>query len=191
MKVEINYPKANSKLFFISKARRISLIALASAVITCGIVSLALGGQAWFFYVLGGAIVFYMVFLNWPLIEIGPMQKITEVFIVTTLYIMLCDYLIAGELTLKVVPILLFSLIIVQNILYYSDSKNKRRNFVPLMYVSIISLIITILGICTVFHINWQFITLGSVATVSLILNIILRKIAGVSIQIKKRFSIK
>ena len=69
MKIENDYPLLKRKLNKFLLIRKIIILLFLISTITVVIVNLLVGGKLWMLYVIGGEVIFYFAFLNYPLKE--------------------------------------------------------------------------------------------------------------------------
>lgn len=190
MKYKIAYPKPKKKLTLKIEWRWTILALLWAGVITTGIVNLATGGKPWSLVVIGGEYLFYRIILRQPLVENSKIGKLTDAILSTCLYLILIDIIYGDGWSVSVVPILTFSLLIIQGVVFFSFYRRQRKNFMPIYWVSIGGLVAIISALIGFPKINWPIIVLGSIAFAILIISVIaLRK--PIWTELKKKFHTK
>lgn len=164
-------PKKNARLI----ARHVANLALFLGVLAAGIVNLCVGGTPWFFYVLGGSVVFWTAFLYHPLVEYTFLRKFTAVLLAACGYLILIDYL-SGDphWSLLVVPIVLFSLFIVNLAIFFGQFKRQKRNIFSIYWIFLVSLAAVIASACNLFSLtfSWPIIVLAALDGLLLVLSI-------------------
>ncbi|MEG1805452.1 MAG: DUF6320 domain-containing protein [Clostridia bacterium] len=190
MKIEINYPITNSKKYVLYHARKISLYIMTLAVIVCGIVNLAVGGTPWFFYVLGGVVLFWRIFLHWGILDNTIMQKFWDISVTTCVYLIIVFWITGGTWLYDVLPIVAFSMFIVLNALYYLDYRNKRQNIMPLIWLVILSLIYIVVALCIKVEFGWEMIVLSSITGATVIASAIFYR-QPIKNELIKRFHVR
>lgn len=161
------YPATNSRKFVLAVARHVVAIVFIAAIIVCGIVNICIGGEPWVFYVVGAEVVFWTLFMRWPLVETSFMTKLFEAVAVVIGYLYLINGLSKGHWVQDVTPIVLFSMIIVLSILFIADKKRKERNIIPII-ILILGAIVMFMFAVFLAEISWQIIVLGAVALLSI-----------------------
>lgn len=169
MKIDINYPNTDSKRYVLYHVRVASLLVMLVGVIACGIVNLALGGLPWFFYVLGGEILFWRIFLHWGILDNTIMHKFWDISITTCAYLIVVFILTGGTWLYDVLPVVAFSMYIVLNVLYYLDYRNKKQNIMPLIWLEILSICYIIIAIVSGWEFGWELIVLCAVSGATII----------------------
>ncbi len=167
MKVEINYPKTNSRRRIVYKMRKYSAMVLAGGVVASGIVNLAVGGSPWFFYVLGGAVVFWLFFMRWSILDNSIMQKMFDTYIGSAFYLVVVDLLLEDiSFAVFVVPIVSFGFLLLMNVTYYIELAKNRNNVIPLILMNMVSVAVVIF--CGVWNeaLTWEVITLLAMVVV-------------------------
>ncbi|NCA96272.1 MAG: hypothetical protein EOM74_04760 [Methanomicrobia archaeon] len=190
MKYKVTYPTPKKKLILKIEWRWTILALLWAGAISTGIINLAVGGDPWSLVVIGGEYLFYRVFLRQPLVENSQIGKLTDAILSTCLYLILIDVIYGDGWSVSVVPILTFSLLIIQGLVFFLFYRRQRKNFMPLYWVTIGGLVAIISALIGFPKINWPIIVTGSLAFLILIISVIaLRK--PIWTELKKKFHTK
>ncbi len=190
MKINRAYPKITPQISKMILFRRIMIVLSSIAVVVCFIVNIATGGKLWFLYVLGGSIIFYLSFLNKPLIEDTFIKRMTVVIFVICGYLYLIDFIEKTDWSYFVITIICFSVLIFQAVIFLSLYELQKKQIIPIFYTTLASVVLMILALFNVLTLNWPIIVLGSIAVFLLILFFtIFRK--NIIKELKKYFYIK
>jgi hypothetical protein len=190
MKIENDYPEIKTKINKFLLARRIILLLFLISIITVVIVNLAVGGKLWMLYVIGGEVIFYFAFLNYPLVDNSLVKRITVTLFLVCAYLYLIDFINDTEWSYFVIGILAFSIVIIQLLLFFLGINYQRKKLIPLFITSIISTIYFILSLFKVVAINWPIIVLGSISLAALLILFVFYY-KSVTIEVRKYFSIR
>lgn len=190
MKIENDYPKIKKSVRKFIKFRTIMLYIFLVSIVTCVIINLSIGGKNWMFYVIGAEAIFYFAFLNKPLIDNIFIKRITVVILYICAYLYMIDLIEKTSWSYFVIGIIMFSMIILQIIIFFAELNSKNKKFIPMFFTAVGSIIFCLLAIIKVVKINWTIIVLGSLGFVSLIIVISFYRLA-IFTELKKYFSIK
>lgn len=187
MKININYPNITPKLNKLRLTKKIIILLFIISIVVCGIVNLSVGGKPWTIYVLGGEVIFYLVFLNKPLIEHTFLKKLTMIVAGICGYLYLINLIENKNWDVFVISIILFSIILLQAMILFSTYHKQKKNFMPIFITIITSLIITLLALFGIISWNWPIIVLGSCGFALLIVLFIFFK-KDITKELKKKF---
>lgn len=179
-------PKPNARL--IARALTEALLLLACAA--TGIVNLCIGGNPWSLYVLGGALVFWVLFLYHPLVEFSLLHRVSAVMPTVCAYVFLVDLLTESPgFSGLVVPIILFSVFFMSASLFFLRFKRQKHNVFPIFVSALLILALIILAACGVYTLtfNWPMIVLCALDGAFLILSIVFFS-APLRREFKKKF---
>ena len=182
-------PKPNSCLLI----RALTEALLLLACLVTGIVNLCLGGSPWFLYVLGGAIVFWALFLYHPLVEFSLLHRVSAIAPTVCAYVFLVDLLTESPgFSGLVVPIILFSVFLISASLFFLRFKRQKHNVFPVFVSALLILALIILAACGVYTLtfNWPMIVLCAVDGIFLILSAVFFS-APILREFKKKFHTK
>ena len=190
MKIIRAYPEVTPKINKMILFRNIMIILSLVAIIVCFIVNIATGGKLWFLYVLGGIVIFYVSFLNKPLIEDTFVKRFTTIIFVFCGYLYLINYIEKTTWSYFVITIICFSVLIFQAIIFLSLYDFQKKQIIPIFWTTLTSVVLMILALFNVLTLNWPVIVLGSIAIFLLLLFFtIFRK--NIIKELKKYFYIK
>ena len=190
MKMEIDYPRIKTKINKFLLIRKILLLLFLVSIITVVIVNLAVGGKLWMFYVIGGEVIFYFAFLNYPLIDNYLVKRVTVTLFLICAYLYLIDFINHTKWSYFVISILAFSIILIQLLIFFLGLSYQKKKLLPLFITSIGSTIYFILSLFKIVKINWAIIVLGSLSLASLLILFIFYH-RSVTIELRKYFSLK
>ena len=106
------------------------------------------------------------------------------------LYFLLIDYINQTNWSYFVNDILVFSLLIIQIILFFINYEYHKKKIIIMLITSIVSCLICLLGIIGVIKINWAIIVMGSIGLATIILLLVFYGKTTLS-EIKKYFSLQ
>ena len=190
MKIENDYPKIKKKLNKFIFIKKIILLLFLISIITVVIVNLTVGGKLWMFYVIGGEIIFYYAFLNYPLIDNALIKRLTVVLFMIAAYLYLIDFINKTKWSYFVISILAFSIIFIQLLFFFIGNNYQKRKLMPLFVTSVCSIIYFVLSIFKIVKINWAIIVLGALSLLA-ILVLFIFYYKSVTNELKKYFSLK
>ena len=187
MNVEIDYPVLKKRRFTANAWRTVVYISFCTAAALCILINLLTGGFPWSLIVTGSMLLVWISVLRPTLIEHTALTRLTVIVTAVTMFLILIDILTAGGWAATTVPIIYFSLLILQGIIYFGGYKWQRRNFSPFYFTIVGALILLFNGIVGLNFINWPVIVLGSIAFGFSVLSLIfLRK--QLLYELKKKF---
>lgn len=190
MKIEYDYPLIYKKINRFLKFRKIILIIYAISLIISIIINLLVSGYLWFIYVLGGELITYYTFFHKPLISNVFIKRISIIFLVVILYFIMIDYVNETHWSSFVNDILVFSLLIIQFLLFFINYEYHKKKIIIMLVTSIISCILCLLGIVKVINLNWAIIVMGSIGLFNIIMLFTFYYKTTIN-EIKKYFSLK
>ncbi len=190
MKIENDYPLIKKKLNKYLIFRRIMLLLFLVSAVTVIIVNLAVGGKYWMLYVIGGEIIFYYAFLNFPLIDSSLVKRLTVVLFQICGYLYIIDFINKTKWSYFVIGIVAFSIVLIQLLLFFLSFNYQKKKVVTLFITTICSIIYFILSLCGIVKINWPIIVLGSVSLFALLILFIFYH-KTVIIELRKYFNLK
>ena len=166
MIIKHSYPNLRKEMniFFFLKFL-FSILCLIS-IIVCTIVNIIFNEYPWVLYVIGGEIIFYYIFFRKDLIDNTIIKRIIQIVIAICIYLKIIDLINHTTWSWFVDSIILFSLLILQLLVYIIGIKVHRRKIIPLFGLSIASIIIGLLGVFKIIRLTWPIIVLGSLGTI-------------------------
>ena len=187
MKVEITYPVLNKRRFSLYAWHSILTLSFCGAGAVCVLINLLTGGFPWSLIVAGGLVLVWISCFRLMLIEHTVLFRLTMTIIAVCAFLVIIDLILDDGWSTMAVPIICFSLLILQGIIYFFGYKWQRRNFSPFYFTIIGSLIAVFNGIVGLTVINWPVIVLGSIAFGFAVISLIfLRK--SLIYEIRKKF---
>lgn len=164
MQVHRTYPEHKERSFLKRNRQDILRTAFVLSGYTCLLINLLTGGIPWSLIVIGGLCVVWIAFIYRPLVENTLIKKLSDVSIVVCLYLFLLNAILHHGWSDFVVPTVLFGNLIGIGVYYLLFFKKQKRNFMPLLELTLgalISVLCTLVGFRTL---NWPQIVLGSVS---------------------------
>ncbi|HPE15222.1 MAG TPA: DUF6320 domain-containing protein [Bacilli bacterium] len=190
MKINSCYPSIEKKIKQEYKIYNIVCLMLTFSALTCIIINISVGGKPWSLLVVGGGIIFYLIFVYKPLIDNLFIRRFTYTIFAICGYLYLIDYVEGTSWSSYVIKIICFSVLIVQTIFLFTFYNKQKVQMIPIFLTTILSIIIAILALCGLIILNWPLIVFGSIGTALLIIFFtILRK--NFIKELKKYFYIK
>ena len=186
MKVKVVYPVMDKVNVLFLKMRRIAswLFLLAAGV--CVIVNIATKGKAW------SAVVVWSLWSVWNLvfspdsIEFNLISQIVKAVFFVIVLLALIDFCLAPGWAMFVIPIICFAALIVTTVILLIDYKSQLKNTMPMMWLVIFSLVLTVVSFTGVIDTSWPVIVLGSIAFSVLLLFVFFHN--DFVRELKKRF---
>ena len=191
MKVEITYPHVGKR-----KHQRQDVIYGArwmfwlSAVI-CATVNILTGGPAWTFIFLWTLWAAWSFVIAPDLVEYNRLSFCIRAIIGASVLLIILDALFSTRLTIRVVPIVCFSGLVLSGFLLFTDLNQQKQNMMPLL---------TQIAVCLAFSIGgmiawqgekeWALMTTAAVACGLLVLCFVILRSDFIR-EIKKRFHVK
>ncbi|MDD3401064.1 MAG: DUF6320 domain-containing protein [Eubacteriales bacterium] len=169
MEIDITYPKIPHRRLVYLMLRKIILACYAVAFVACGIVNLCVGGYPWSLIVFAGQWLFWISVIERPLVEFTFMSKFSAILINVCIFLVIIDLIFGKGFTRVVVPIICFSMLIVQSLVFFIGFKRQKGNIMPLFLVITIGLIALALALIGIIEMNWPTIVFGAIAFVVLI----------------------
>lgn len=170
MEIEITYPKIKPASFRYEWLRKIILALYAIAFVVCGTVNLCVGGLPWSLLVFGGQWLFWISVVERPLVEFTFLSKFSATLINVCIFLVLLDLIVGNGFSYSVVPIICFSLLIIQALVFFVGFKRQKGNLMPMFLMIVIGLIALTLAHIGFLQMGWSVIVLGSVSVFLLIL---------------------
>lgn len=191
MDIKITYPLVKKRKNWLDWVRFIGKLLALAAAVACPIVNLCIGGKPWSLVVLMGLYTAWTLFLSPDLVEYNRISQFVKAVFCACLLLGLIDWALAPGFAVKVLPIVIFSALLVAGGLFFSDLQRQKQNMMPMLTLIILSLLGTAAGL-SLYHGTgrWAMIVMGGVAFALLLGCIaILRK--DFLRELKKRFHIK
>ena len=157
MQINISYPKPQKRKSHRSLIIDILKSSFQFAAILCAVINIWSGGKVW------SAIVIWSLYMIWTLlvypdmIEYNRISQFTKVIIQSCIMLILIDVFIVSGWAVNVVSIVCFSSLIAVCVLLYTDFERQRRNLLPMIHLSALSLIILVIMMITARdRVRWQ-----------------------------------
>lgn len=192
MNIKITYPATSKKSFQRKKLLSLLKWPLNLTAIICVVVNLCVGGPLWCLVALMGIYIIWHMVLHTDLVEYNRISQFIKGTIYSCIMMFLIDtFLNTGGWALDVISIVSFASLIISGILFFTDFNKQKQNMLPILYLIIIALIWSTVGLFTAWELqSWPLIVLGSIAL--LLLVIIIITLRGDFIrEIKCRFHLK
>lgn len=174
MQVHIIYPGQKPHSFWhINRIEILRLLFLWPAY-TCLLINLFTGGTLWSLAVAGGLAVLWVAVFYKPLVENTAIKKLSDTGIAVCLYLFLLDEVFGGNWSGFVVPIVLFSDLIVVGAYFLAFFKKEKRNFLPLFELTLGGLIAIFCGLVGWSRLDWPLIVVGGVSLALITLTVAL-----------------
>lgn len=186
MKVHIIYPIQTPLSFWrINRLEMLRLLFVWLAYL-CALINFLTGGTPWSLAVIGGLIVLWVSVFYKPLVENTAIKKFSDVGIAVCLYLFLLDEVFGGNWSGFVVPIVLFSDLIVAGTYFLAFFKKEKRNFLPLFELTLGGLIAIFCGLVGWSRLDWPLIVVGGVSLALITLTIALH-FQAIRLEFKKK----
>ncbi|MDD3212938.1 MAG: DUF6320 domain-containing protein [Eubacteriales bacterium] len=174
MQVHIIYPVQTPLSFW--RSNRLELLRLLFVWLgyLCALINFLTGGTLWSLAVIGGLVLLWVAVFYKPLVENTAIKKISDVGITVCLYLFLLEGVFGGNWSGFVVPIVLFSDLIVAGTYFLAFFKKEKRNFLPLFELTLGGLIAIFCGLVGWSRLDWPLIVVGGVSLALITLTVAL-----------------
>lgn len=190
MKVDMTYPVPPKKQRWFERLRSIMRWVFVSAAIVCPVVNIWIGGKAWCVVVLWAMWSVWKAFLSPDMVELNLISQTVKALLYSVILLALIDMCLASGWALFVIPIVSFGALIVTAVFFFSDMNRQRQNTMPMIWLTLFSLVAFVASFSGWPVMNWPMMVLGGVALfLSCIGLIAFRK--ALLLELKKRFHIK
>lgn len=190
MNVNITYPSFKKK-FQRKKLLNIVKWPFLGVAIACPIVNIWIGGPAWSVVALMSLYIIWKQILAIDLVEYNRISQFIKSVTYVVILLALIDICIYPGWAIEVITFVVFGSIIVSGCLFFTDYKKQKQNLMPLIYLTILSIIGSVLGLVLYSDLrHWPFIVMGSVA-VALLISCIVILGKGFIKEFRCRFHIK
>lgn len=169
MIIKHSYPNLRKEMNIFFFLKFIYSILCLISIIVCTIINIIFNDYPWVLYVIGGEIIFYYIFFRKDLIDNSNIKRIIQIFIAICIYLKIIDMINHTSWSWFVDSIILFSLLIIQLLFYLVGIRVHKRKLIPLIGLSIVSMIIGLLGVFKVIRLTWPVIVLGVLGTTTFI----------------------
>lgn len=131
-------------------------IFLLSALL-CGAINIWAGGKAWSIIVIWSLYMVWTLFIYPDMIEYNRISQFTKAIVQSCIMLVLIDVFITSGWVSNVVSIVCFGALIAVCILLYTDFERQRRNLLPMILLSALSFILSVvLMIISKGKVPWQ-----------------------------------
>ena len=172
MTVHITYPELAQQSFWRRNRRELARGVFVFTAYTCGLINLLTGGVPWALAAIGGMAVLWIAVFYKPLVENTAIKKITDVGGAVCLYLFLLDWIFGGNWSGFVAPIVFFADLIIAGTYFLAYFKKEKRNFLPLMELSLGGLIAIFCGLVGWSRLDWPLIVVGGVSLALVVLTV-------------------
>lgn len=186
MKVEITYPELDKVNILFLKSRRIVKWLFLTAGAACVIVNISVKGKAWSAVVVWSLLTVWDMIFSPDSVEFNFISQIVKAVFHVCVLLALIDVCLAPGWSMFVIPIILFAALIMTTLVLLIDYKSQLRNTMPMMWLVVFSLILTVFSIIGITELNWPVIVLGSIARSVMILFVFFHN--DFIRELKKRF---
>ena len=190
MNIENNYPKVQRKVNKFLLFRKVVVVFFIVAFIVSLIVNLSVGGRLWCMYIFFGELLFYFAFVNKPLIDNVLIKRISILLLIIIGYLYTIDKINDTSWSYIVIDILCFSILILQLIFFFINYDYYKNKIIIMVFTSLFSCILCLLGIIKVIPINWALIVTGSIGLLNLLI-LMTFYFKNTVLELKKYFSLK
>ena len=190
MNIETIYPNVGKPALFMAYFRKVLRWLIAIAIIACPIINLAVGGKPWCLVAIWVLQGLWVTLAKPDVIEYSLLRQTVKITIYVCVLLVLIDQLLAPGWASFVVPIVACGALIVAVVIFVSDLHTQKQNMMPLIWLVLLSLLLSGLTLAGWPERSWPMITLGSLSLMLLIVGLItLRK--EIFLEFKKRFHIQ
>ena len=192
MKIKNTYPEVSKKVFQRKKFLRFTKWPLIACAFACVIVNVIVGGPWWCVVALMGIYMLWTLVLNTDLVEYNRISQFIKATICSCVLMFLIDtFLGDGGWALDVISIVSFASVIVSGVLLYTDFNRQKQNMLPILYLIVIALTWTAIGLFTALELqSWPLIVLGGLSLLFMV-TIIITLRGDFIREIKCRFHVK
>ncbi len=187
MQIRTVYPTLTGRTRMFVRIRSVIRYLFMLAGLAAVIVNLCVRGKPW------SLVVCWSLFSMWNIVfepdtfEFSHISMLVKVLFYVVVLLALIDYLLSSQRwALFVIPIVVFSTMIVTSVLFLIDIRQSMRNSMPLIWLMIYSLVGAIVYFGALKDYSWPVIVMGSISAAMLVVCIFFNK-AFIS-ELKKRF---
>ncbi|MEF9879213.1 MAG: DUF6320 domain-containing protein [Clostridia bacterium] len=172
MKVRLSYPPNPKSSFWRRNRQALLRSGFLLAGYACLLVNLLGRGMPWSLIVIGGLMVFWVIFLYHPQVENTVIKKLCDSLIAVCLYLFLLDSVLGGGWSAYVVPIVFFGDLIVICGYFLLFFTKQKRNFLPLFELVLGGLISVLCGLVGLVKMEWPQFVVGAVSLALIVLGV-------------------
>lgn len=157
MQINITYPKPQKRKSHRSIVIDITKDLFLLTAIMCAAINIWAGGKAWSVIVIWALFMIWTMFVSPDMIEYNRISQFTKAIVQSCVMLVLIGVFITSGWVSNVVSIICFGSLIAVCLLLYTDFERQRRNLLPVILLSVLSLIISaVLMIISKEAISWQ-----------------------------------
>jgi hypothetical protein len=157
LQINITYPKPQKRKSHRSIVIDITKDLFLLTAIMCAAINIWAGGKAWSVIVIWALFMIWTMFVSPDMIEYNRISQFTKAIVQSCVMLVLIDVFITSGWVSNVVSIICFGSLIAVCLLLYTDFERQRRNLLPVILLSVLSLIISaVLMIISKEAISWQ-----------------------------------
>lgn len=165
------------------------MLLLSAFSLISAVVNISTGGKAWSLIVVAGAWMFWLNIVKKPLIENSAANRLSQLLLSSCATLMVIDLIYGSGFMHLVLPILMFSMLIILGAIFFLNFRKQRRNLMPLYYM-VGGAGLTVLGaFIGILRFNWATIVLAGISAFYLAISIIWFR-APLLTELKKRFHV-
>lgn len=174
MEVHITYPLLTPHSFWRRNRRELTRALFVFLAYACALINASVGGIPWALAAIGGLAVIWIAFFYRPLVENTPIKKMTDTGVAVCLYLFLLDWVIGGNWSWFVAPIVFFADLIIAGTYFLAYFKKEKRNFLPLFEFMLCGLVAIFCGLVGWSRLDWPLIVVGGVSLALAVLTVAL-----------------
>lgn len=190
MRIKTVYPTLSKYSRFFVKFHNIMKIVFVVAALGSVIVNLFVKGKPWSIVVVWSLITVWNLILSPNIFELNTISITVSLLFHVVVMLALIDFcLTINSWAYFVIPIVVFSTLIVAAVFFFIDIKEDMHNSMPVIWLIILSLVGMVVSIVVLNEHSWPVIVMGSISAVLLIVCIFFNKLF--MLELKKRFHTK
>jgi len=157
LQINITYPKPQKR-----KSHRSIIIEIAKnlfwlSALLCAAINIWSGGKAWSVIVIWSLYMVWSLCISPDMIEYNRISQFTKAIVQSCILLVLIDVFITSGWASNVVSIICFGALIAVCLLLYTDFERQRRNLLPMILFSLLSLLTSVvLMIISEEAVPWQ-----------------------------------
>ncbi|HOQ07361.1 MAG TPA: DUF6320 domain-containing protein [Clostridiales bacterium] len=157
MQIKITYPKPQKKKSHRGLVIEIGRNLFLLAAVLCAAINIWAGGKAWSVIVIWALYMAWSLLVHPDMIEYNRISQFTKAIVQSCTMLVLIDVFITSGWAANVVSIICFGSLIAVCLLLYTDFERQRHNLLPVILLSILSLIVSaVLVIIQKGKVSWQ-----------------------------------
>jgi len=188
LQINITYPKPQKRRSHRSIIIDISKDFFLLAALLCTAINVWAGGKAWSVIVIWSLYMIWTLLVSPDMIEYNRISQFTKAIVQSCVMLVLIDIFITSGWATNVVSIICFGALIAVCLLLYTDFERQRRNLLPMILLSALSLILSVvLIIIKKENVGWQVPVTGVLSLAVLI--VCMKTMSGnIKSELKKMF---